>query len=117
MDPLSITASVAGLTAICVQSAKPLHDIKDKFQGATLIISAICTETTIISASLSRIQSSILESPDSLSHKLRERPDLEATLENALTGCYLVFEVLQAEINKFTSGAAKLGVRARVRYV
>ena len=102
MDPLSITASVVGLTSICVQTAKALRDIKDKFQGATLTVSAICTETTIISASLSRIQSSLLGSPDEISDKLRERPDLEATLDNALTGCYLVFDVLQAEIQKFT---------------
>ncbi|KAL8861213.1 MAG: hypothetical protein Q9178_002429 [Gyalolechia marmorata] len=121
MDPLSITASVVGLTAICVQTAKALRDIKDKFQGASLTVSAICTETTIISASLSRIQSSLLGSPDEISDKLRQRPDLEATLDNALTGCYLVFDVLQAEIQKFTeskhSEFLNPGLRAKLRYV
>ncbi|KAL8915652.1 MAG: hypothetical protein Q9172_006794 [Xanthocarpia lactea] len=121
MDPLSITASVVGLASICVQTAKALRDIKDKFQGASLTVSAICTETTIISASLSRIQSSLLGSPDEISDKLRERPDLEATLDNALTGCYLVFDVLQAEIQKFTeskhSEFLNPGLRAKLRYV
>ncbi|KAL8904651.1 MAG: hypothetical protein Q9171_006972 [Xanthocarpia ochracea] len=121
MDPLTITASVVGLTSICVQTAKALRDIKDKFQGASLTVSAICTETTIISASLSRIQSSLLGSPDEISDKLRERPDLEATLDNALTGCYLVFDVLQAEIQKFAeyqhSELLNPGLRAKLRYV
>ena len=81
MDPLSITSSVVGLTATCVKTAKKLHDLKDKYQNANLTISAICTESTIISASLSRIQSSILDSPNALSDKLNAQPDLEATLD------------------------------------
>ncbi|KAL8684208.1 MAG: hypothetical protein Q9224_006519, partial [Gallowayella concinna] len=117
MDPLTITAGVASLTAICVQAAKALRDIRDKFHGANLTITAICTETTIISASLARIQSSILDSPDNLSDKLRQRPDLEATLDNALTECYLVFDVLQSEITKFTSKPSRFGIRAKSRYV
>ena len=53
MDPLSIPAAVVGLTATSIQTGKSLHNIKDKFQGAALTIGAICTETTIISASIS----------------------------------------------------------------
>lgn len=120
MDPFSITATVVGLTATCVQTAKALNDIKAKFQNASLTIAAICTETTIISASLSRIQSSMLGSPDGLANKLSSRPDLEATLDHALTGCYVVFDVLQAEIQKFTepaqSNSSDLSLRAKLRY-
>ena len=121
MDPLSITASVVGLTATCVQTAKALNDLKGKFQNASLTIGAICTETTIISASLSRIQSSMLGSPSGLLDKLSARPDLEATLDHALTGCYVVFDVLQAEVQKLTESARtnslELGFRVKLRYV
>jgi hypothetical protein len=121
MDPLSITASVVGLTATCVQTARALGDLKDKFQNAGITIAAICTETTIISASLSRIQSSMLGSPTGLSDKLSARPDLEATLDHALTGCYVVFDVLQAEIQKLTesaqSGSSDFGLKTKLRYV
>ncbi|KAL8785349.1 MAG: hypothetical protein Q9213_003414 [Squamulea squamosa] len=121
MDAFSISASVVGLTATCLKTAKALHDIKDKFDNGNLIISAICTETTIISASLSRIQSSILSSPDEISDKFKERPDLVATLDSALTGCYVVFDVLQVEVQKYTqsknSESSNIGFRAKLRYV
>ena len=121
MDPLSITSSVVGLTAICVQTAKALNDIKGKFQNAGLTIAAICTETTIVSASLARIQSSVLGNPDGLSEKLGARPDLEATLDHALIGCYVVFDVLQTEVQKLTesaqSSAVDLSFRAKLRYL
>lgn len=121
MDPLSVTASVVSLTAICVQTAKALNDLRGKLQSADLTIAAICTEATIISASLSRIQSSMLGSPDGLSDKLSARPDLEATLDQALTGCCVVFDVLQAEIRKLTESAqsvsSDLGLKARLRFL
>ena len=121
MDPFFITSSVVGLTATCVQTAKALHDIRNKFQTANLTISAICTETTVISASLSQLQSSMLINTEGLSKKLKERPEFEATLDNALTGCYVVFDVLQAEIRKYTEishfGSSDIGFRAKIRYV
>lgn len=121
MDPLSITASVVGLTATCFQAAKALNGLKSRFQSASLTVAAICTEAAIISASLSQIQSSMLGSPDGLSEKLRARPDLEATLDSVLTGCYVVFNVLETEIQKLTESAqpnpSDLGFRAKLRYV
>jgi hypothetical protein len=63
----------------------------------------------------------MLGSPDGLSDKLSARPDLQATLDHALTGCYVVFDVLQAEIQKLTESAqstsSDLGLRAKFRYV
>lgn len=121
MDPLSITASVVGLTATCLRAMKAMNDLKGKFQNANLTITAICTETLIISTSLSQIQSSMLGSPDELSSKLSTRPDLKATLDHALIGCYVVFDVLHAEIKKLTastqSSLLDLSLRAKLRYL
>ena len=105
MDPLTITASVVGLTAMCIQTGKALHDFKNKYQYASLTIIAICTETSIISISLSRIQSSMLSNPDGLSLKLAAGSSLEETLDHALNGCYVVFEELQAETQKLNGAA------------
>ena len=105
MDPLSITANVVGLTAKCVQTAKALNDLREKYKHANMTITAICTESTIISASLSNIQNSMLSSPDALSAKLESRPDLESTLDSALTGCFVVFDVLEAEVLRLTGRA------------
>ncbi|CAI7677272.1 unnamed protein product [Penicillium pancosmium] len=122
MDPLSISASVAGLTASCLQTAKALRDLKDKFDNANLTISAICTETTLISASMSHIQSCILKDPDAVSDKLQSHPSLESTLDQALTGCYVVFDVLESEISKLTESevlqtSVDLKFTAKLRYM
>ncbi|KAI1200447.1 Dbl homology domain-containing protein [Nemania serpens] len=120
MDPLSITTTVIGLTATCLQTAKALNDIKDKYQNAQLTISAIVTEATIISASLSRIQTLILGHVDDVNEKLK-RPDLETTLDIALTGCFVVFNVLETEVRKLTEvpGAQEqgLGAMAKIRFM
>lgn len=122
MDPLSISASVAGLTASCVQTAKTLRDLKDKFDNANLTISAICTETTLISASMSHIQSCMLQSPDAVSAKLQSQPSLESTLDQALTGCYVVFDNLESEVSKLTESevqqnAVELKFTSKLRYM
>jgi len=102
MDPLSITASVVGLTATCVQTAKALNALKQKFVKAKLTIGAICTEATVISASLSQLQSSMLRDQEGFGNKVNERPELESALDTALTGCLIVFDVLQDEIRKLS---------------
>lgn len=122
MDPLSISASVAGLTASCLQTAKALRDLKDKFDNANLTISAICTETTLISASMSQIQSCILKDPDAVSDKLQSHSSLESTLDQALTGCYVVFDVLESEIVRLTESevlqtSVDLKFTAKLRYM
>ncbi|KAI0151621.1 hypothetical protein GGR57DRAFT_503888 [Xylariaceae sp. FL1272] len=120
MDPLSITSTVIGLTATCLQTAKALNDVKDKYQNAQLTISAIVTEATIISASLSRIQTLILGNTAGVAEKL-QRQDLETTLDAALTGCYVVFDVLEIEVRKLTEASVSqehgLSVMAKIRFV
>ncbi|KAL4939399.1 hypothetical protein BDV06DRAFT_231074 [Aspergillus oleicola] len=99
MDPLSISASVAGLTASCVQTAKALQDLKDKSDNANLTISAIFSETTLYICYL-------------VSNKLQNQPNLEPTLDQALTGCYTVFDQLLQP-----SGSLELGFGSKVRYM
>ena len=91
MDPLSITASVVGLTATCVQTAKALDDIASTYKQAKLTVGATVTEPTIISASLTQIQSALLRDPEALSARLQTRPELQSTFDTALMGCMVVF--------------------------
>ena len=119
MDPLSMSAAVAALTATSIQTAKTLHSIKDKFQGAEFTITSLCTETTIISASLSQVQGLLLGDQDRIAKDLSNRPDLEATLDQALTGCFVALDVLQAEIEKITeacpTGSKNVTLKAKMR--
>ena len=84
-----------------------------------MTIGAICTETTIISASLSQIQSLLLGSRDEVAEDLSKRPDLEATLDQALTGCFVVFDVLQTEVANLTEacqfGSIDVTLKAKLR--
>jgi hypothetical protein len=98
MDPLSITSVVVSLTAKCMQAAKQLNDLRDKYRSAQIIISAICSESTVISLSLSQLQGLMLQNPQILSTRLAARPEIQSTFDTVLTSCMVVFTVLEEEI-------------------
>lgn len=122
MDPLSITGTVLSITARCLMTAKALNDLRDKYKGAQITIAALSSECAVIGASLSRIQSLILQDLNGLSTQLKFRPELEGVFDTALTGCVVVFSVLDDEVRKLTAssaadGSAGLGFRTKARYV
>jgi hypothetical protein len=96
MDPLSITATVVTLTARCISTAKSLYNLHSQFKHAHLTISAIYSESTIISASLGHVQNLVLTKPEAFG----ERPELGGILDTALTGVMLVFSVLGDEVQE-----------------
>lgn len=98
MDPLSLTASVLAITTACLKSANILNGLREKYKHAQITISALCAEATVISASLSQIQSLILQNPSAIFTQMRSRSDVIATFDVALTGCSVVFAVLNDEI-------------------
>lgn len=63
MDPLSVTASVAGIATACLMTAKTLNNLRSKFQDAQMTIAAIRTETTVIGTTLAKIQGILLNNP------------------------------------------------------
>lgn len=98
MDPISITASVLGITSKCLSTAKLLYTLREKFKNSQMTISAIYSECTVISASLGHIQGLVLTNPHMLRSNLESRPELENILDTGLTGCVLVFSVLDDEV-------------------
>ncbi|OCK79667.1 hypothetical protein K432DRAFT_405366 [Lepidopterella palustris CBS 459.81] len=105
MDPISITASVVGVTAACLKAAKTLQGLRCKYLEASTTIAAICSESTLISASLSQIQALLLRNPNDLSGHLQSRPELAATFDTTLTGCTVVFACLEEEIKRLDVAA------------
>jgi len=75
-------------------------------------IVSICSETTVISASLSKVQSLLLRSPDP-SLLLESRPELIAALDAALTGCMVLFSCLDDELSHITSSPQAKGISWR----
>ena len=104
MDPLSITANVVGITTTCLATIKALNDLRTKFREAALTLAAICSESAVISATLSRLQSFIMSQERKFLKCFEDRMELVATFDIALLGCVAVFSCLQEEIGRITRG-------------
>jgi hypothetical protein len=105
------------ITATCVTASQSLNELRSKFNDAPMMIVTICSETTLISASLSQIQSLVLQKHD-LTNILNARPDLAAALDTALIGCAVLFSCLHEETQRMTKGStlpSQYTWRARAR--
>jgi len=98
MDPLSLTANIITLTATCLKTTKALSDLRSRYKHAQATISGLSTESTLICAALSQIQSVFLQRSDAIATQLRSRSQLFTTFDTALTGCSVVFAVLDDEL-------------------
>jgi hypothetical protein len=71
-------------------------------------IVSISSETTVISASLSRIQSLLLLEPD-LPGLLESRQELVAALDATLTGCMVLYSCLDTEMGRILASSSQTG--------
>ncbi|PMD16650.1 hypothetical protein NA56DRAFT_752922 [Hyaloscypha hepaticicola] len=105
MDPLTITTAVKlKITATCLSAAQSLNELRNKYNDAPMTIVTICSEATLISASLSQIQNLVLRRHD-LTNVLQARPDLAAALDTSLIGCAVLFSCLHEEVQCITKGS------------
>jgi hypothetical protein len=104
MDPLSIAIGVLSATSTCIKPIKQLNDLRSKYRNASLTLTALCSESALILASLTEIHNQCLDNVSSLgiNSYLNSRPDLCDTLDRALTGCVAVYSCLEAEIEEIT---------------
>jgi hypothetical protein len=101
VDSLSISASIVGIAAACLQTARFLNRLRTIYTESDAIISGLCTECTIMSASLTWIQSLILRTPQGSHDQLES---LHATFDLALTGCMITMSVLDHELKGLMPG-------------
>lgn len=116
MDPLTITCTVVSLTAKCLNTAKTLHSLKERYKDAVLTITAMSTECTVVSASLGLVQSLVLKKPDALQSSLSSRPELVEIFDTCLTGCVLVFSILDGEVQRLNARPESAGKRAEIMW-
>jgi len=83
----------------CIKSAQDLYDLRTKYKDASVLISAIYSESMVIAASLSQIQN--LLQHDTLQNK----PQLLETFDSALTGCRVVYGCLEEEVGELATKA------------
>lgn len=111
MEPISTAASVLGITSRFVSTTKILYCLRERLKNSQMTISAIYSECKVISASLDHIQNLVLTKPEILRSNLQSRPELESILYIALTGCVLIFSVLDDEVQTLNRGVSSMGIR------
>ncbi|KAF2668071.1 hypothetical protein BT63DRAFT_308791 [Microthyrium microscopicum] len=99
MNSVSIASATVGVSATALKITKALNDFRSKYRQPSMTVSAICSESAIINASLSQVQSLIFREGDAFVRKLEERQGLCTTFDIALTGCELLFSSLEEEIS------------------
>ncbi|ORY16118.1 hypothetical protein BCR34DRAFT_137478 [Clohesyomyces aquaticus] len=109
MDPISITAGVVAITAACLKTANIFNNLHSKYLGPSATIAAIVSESTLVSASLSQIQTILLRNSTAVAEQLQTRPELAATFDTTLIGCTVVFACLEEEANRLNIEACKDG--------
>ncbi|KAF2128514.1 hypothetical protein P153DRAFT_376644 [Dothidotthia symphoricarpi CBS 119687] len=92
MEPVSALFGVMAAIPQCIQSAKSLYDLRSRYKDASILITAIYSESMVIAASLSQVQN--LLQHDALQNK----PQLLETFDRALTGCRVVYGCLEEEV-------------------
>lgn len=105
MDPLSATASVAGIIAFCLKTAKGLESLRESYKHASGTIAALCSEASVISASLAQVQGILLRNSQVSRDEYRIRPELQDAFDIALTGCAVTFSCLDHEVQSLVREA------------
>lgn len=97
----------------CITSAKELYDLRERYKDASVLITAIYSESMVIAASLSQVQNLLQHDA------LRQKPQLLETFDRALTGCRVVYGCLEEEVRDLVEKAHRndLKFRDRARYL
>ncbi|KAH7081888.1 hypothetical protein BKA63DRAFT_504839 [Paraphoma chrysanthemicola] len=99
MDPFSVTASVLRIIGSCAGAAKQLREIRAAWSLAPATVSTLCSQLKLTAASLSQIQSLLLQDSD----VLRGKPDLQDAFDTTLTSCL----VLSTWLDKYMQGITR----------
>lgn len=121
MDPLSLSASIAAIVSIFGNALKILNGCCSTYAIASVIITSIYSETSIITTSLARIQTLIDRHPEVVCSHLTSQPQLLTTFDIALTGCKVIATYLESELRKLSggtnNGSADVDRSARAKFV
>ncbi|KAK5720464.1 hypothetical protein LTR17_014940 [Elasticomyces elasticus] len=85
MDPLSITASIVGISTACASVIKTLKEVRDKYKQADL----------------AQIESLLRQDGDAVISRFIQQPVLASAFDTAITGCQMVYSCLDAELQDF----------------
>ena len=103
MDPITITSTILTIASKCITITKALNEVRDKFAFASLTIIAICTESSICSSALFKLQMLLVQQQSTdISNGLQQllgQPLFLTSCDAALTGCTAVLSCLDSELD------------------
>ncbi|KAF2715315.1 hypothetical protein K504DRAFT_421967 [Pleomassaria siparia CBS 279.74] len=113
MDLVATGFGIVGVIPQCISSAKDLYDLRERFKDASVLITAIYSESMIIAASLSQLQRLLQQ------NALEDNPVLRDTFDQALTGCRVVYVCLDEEVRELAHKANSdtLKSKDRIKYL
>jgi hypothetical protein len=120
MDPVTIIGLVASLVPMCAKVGKALSDVRSKYNNASMTLSSIASECSVIATALSQIEQVAIKDPRGLSSRLdASGSQLGASFELALNGCGLALSVLSEEVGKMegSGGVRILGWKSKAKFV
>ncbi|KAK0512606.1 hypothetical protein JMJ35_004623 [Cladonia borealis] len=88
----------------CAKVVKTINEITGKYSDAPMTMTAIASECSVLSASLSHIQDLATQNADAFVSRLKSQSNFTTTFDTALAGCALVFSVLDTQIQDITKG-------------
>ncbi|UPX12214.1 uncharacterized protein EKO05_0002776 [Ascochyta rabiei] len=109
MEPVSAVFGIMAALPQCIHSAKELYDLRERYKDASILITAIYSESMVIAASLSQVQN--LLQHDALLRK----PQLLETFDRALTGCRVVYGCLEEEVRDLAEKAERSDLKFKDR--
>ncbi|KAK8232009.1 hypothetical protein HDK90DRAFT_293497 [Phyllosticta capitalensis] len=114
---MEFAAAVISLSCKAVSVSKELHDLRSKYKDAAATIDAICNETEVVRASLSRVQR-LLEKDHAKGYQFDD--ELREIFDTAVTGCAVALSCLENETNKLAKSAKDgggFGWRVKAKYL
>ena len=100
MDPIALATTISALTGVCLKTIGSLNALQANFTNQERTIKSLCSECTAISASLTKIQSCVLQDITPLEHY-----QLKRIFDTIITGCRVLFACLEQDLEKLSAEA------------
>ena len=101
MDPLSIAAGVTSLLGACAAVTRSLNDLRGKYSRSDSTFTAISTECTIISSTLSHVARIAKHDFSNFSDRLAaDGAELHGAFQEAIDCCDVTLVALSDTLNK-----------------
>ncbi|PVH79938.1 hypothetical protein DL98DRAFT_515822 [Cadophora sp. DSE1049] len=100
MDSIALATTISALTGVCLKTAGSLNALQANFTSQERTIKSMYTACTAISASLTKVQSCVLQDASPL-----EQIQLQEIFDTIITGCRVLFACLEQDLEKLSAEA------------